>query len=369
VAEDLLEGSVEFMDPIHAQQAVDRLNNRLFDGQKISVELTENSKLNVYGLGRGTDPQRLKEIFERIGPVALTVVGELSSDETTDRPLQPAPRVVQKNGREARQQLRATVRTDRMLVESEELQALLALGPDQLSLEEVSKALAPWMPKWIYQPRIATSILGSLARQRRPELAELVLQSIREARVDVNLFHYNSVISAHEKSGRADKALGLLEQMQRLEVTPDTVSFNAAISACQKSADLPSALRLLRSMGIQRLVPNAITYSAAISACDRGGDWETALGLLSEMTRQEVMPNAISYTSAMRAMEQGGRWDMSLDLFSQMVRKTVPPDARTYNTAIAACRKGFEWETALHLLGEMPSRNVRRDLVSRAPRP
>ncbi|CAE8604660.1 unnamed protein product, partial [Polarella glacialis] len=79
VAEDLLEGSVEFMDPIHAQQAVDRLNNRLFDGQKISVELTENSKLNVYGLGRGTDPQRLKEIFERIGPVALTVVGELSS--------------------------------------------------------------------------------------------------------------------------------------------------------------------------------------------------------------------------------------------------------------------------------------------------
>ena len=63
------------------------------------------------------------------------------------------------------------------------------------------------------------------------------------------------------------------------------------ISACEKGGRREEALGLLREMVSKGIERDTITYSAAISACEKGGRWEEALGLLKEMESKWISLN------------------------------------------------------------------------------
>ncbi|CAE7672218.1 EMB2654 [Symbiodinium pilosum] len=81
---------------------------------------------------------------------------------------------------------------------------------------------------------------------------------------------YGATISACEKGGKWQEALGLLDWMLQIRLLPsDICRFNAAISACEKTGHWEQALALLRALRNAAPSAEVITFNAAISACEK----------------------------------------------------------------------------------------------------
>ncbi|CAE8596920.1 unnamed protein product [Polarella glacialis] len=181
-----------------------------------------------------------------------------------------------------------------------------------------------------------------------------LLSSMPELRIAPDRISYNAAISACAKEGQWQVALSLLNTMQAIILKPDEISYSAAISSCDQGGQVELALGLLNKMIPNNLRPDAISYSAAISACAKRGQWHGALSLLREMSEMRLEPNVVTYSAAITACDQGGRWQLALDLLSLMPEARVVPNEITYNSAISACEKASQWQLALTLLSLMP---------------
>ncbi|CAE8660152.1 unnamed protein product, partial [Polarella glacialis] len=111
------------------------------------------------------------------------------------------------------------------------LQQLLDLGRTP-SEEDVSEIISVGLDNWRDNPRHATVVLSSLARNQLPRTATYVLSLMLANSVEANVYHYNAAISACEKGRQWQLSLGLLNSMPNMRVIPDKLSFSAAISAC-----------------------------------------------------------------------------------------------------------------------------------------
>ncbi|CAE8613264.1 unnamed protein product, partial [Polarella glacialis] len=76
--------------------------------------------------------------------------------------------------------------------------------------EAVAAVLQPVLASWRLDPRPATRCLAGLARARASAVAVAVLRALPELRVEVNVIHFNTAISACEKAGQWEAALSLL---------------------------------------------------------------------------------------------------------------------------------------------------------------
>ncbi|CAE8698399.1 unnamed protein product, partial [Polarella glacialis] len=95
---------------------------------------------------------------------------------------------------------------------SSELDVLLSLGPTPTEAE-VSSVLQADLSRWRNNPRLATVVLGGLARKRLPDVSVHVLTVMQASRVEVNVYHCSAAISACEKDGQWQLALTLLSMM------------------------------------------------------------------------------------------------------------------------------------------------------------
>eukprot|EP00933_Yihiella_yeosuensis_P017810 TRINITY_DN14813_c0_g1_i8.p1 TRINITY_DN14813_c0_g1~~TRINITY_DN14813_c0_g1_i8.p1 ORF type:complete len:129 (-),score=16.40 TRINITY_DN14813_c0_g1_i8:24-410(-) len=82
--------------------------------------------------------------------------------------------------------------------QSREVLQLLDLG-QKPTLAEVQHVLATVFSEWNHNPRLATAVLSSLAKQKRALTSLHVLDAMHKNQLEVNTFHYNSGISACEK--------------------------------------------------------------------------------------------------------------------------------------------------------------------------
>ena len=70
---------------------------------------------------------------------------------------------------------------------------------------------------------------------------------------------------------------------QGADQAPNVYHYNALITACQRTQQWSTALHLLSEMRAQGLPADTITYSSVISACGRGRRWDMALEVLALM--------------------------------------------------------------------------------------
>ncbi len=96
--------------------------------------------------------------------------------------------------------------------------------------------------------------------------------------------------------------------MPHNDVPPNVTSYNSAISASERGGQWQLALGLLVGMRHNDLLKDFINCSSAISAGEKGGQWQHPLGLLVAMRHTDSLPNVISCSSGISADAKGGQW-------------------------------------------------------------
>ncbi|CAE7418202.1 unnamed protein product [Symbiodinium sp. CCMP2456] len=181
--------------------------------------------------------------------------------------------------------------------------------------------------------------------------------------LDVNCFHYTSVISACEKRGKWKIALTLLGSMKDEEVFPSEVTYNAAISACAKGGEWSVALELLKEMRLDDVMPDCVSYNAASSACASAGLWNSSLHLLQEMCTTTVPPSVITFSTLLSACEKGKQWQMAISILFHPPVPALKPDKICFTAVISACEKAREWQKALLCFRDMDIRDLQKDEI------
>ena len=93
---------------------------------------------------------------------------------------------------------------------------------------------------------------------------------------------------------------------QGADQAPNVYHYNALITACQRTQQWSTALHLLSEMRAQGLPADTITYSSVISACGRGRRWDMALEVLALMQQQGVDVNIITVNAVVSSCEKAG---------------------------------------------------------------
>ena len=222
-------------------------------------------------------------------------------------------------------------------------------------------------------PWLGTGFLGDVAKKQpeagfvfseswgkgvnAAEAAVAVLEYLSGRQVEVNTFHYNSVISAC--SGDWELAVQLLEQMKHGTVSPSEVSYGAAIKACSKGRQWQHALGLLFAMGLE---PNVVVYTAAISSLESRAQWEIAIALLGLMSMQSLRADVTCLSAAMRTAKK--KWEISLQLFDSIIHKELVPDLISFNTLISSCEEQGLWMESLKILNSASRFTLHPNAVS-----
>lgn len=244
------------------------------------------------------------------------------------------------------------------------LQAALKriLGIGSPTRQDVKAAISGDLESHVRDPKLATWILSKLARAGRPLVALQLLHVLQEQRLELNVYHASSALTACEKGGLWREGAALVEDMQQKSVRPNQLSFGAAISAREKHGLWLQALDVVRCMRCATLPPDAISFSALISACEKGSEWSNAMSFLTSMASSKVEPNTLSYSGAVSACEKssGSLWHIALGLSSM----AEVADVVSHSASISACEKAAKWMVALELLQLMPLLRLFGNLVT-----
>eukprot|EP00434_Breviolum_minutum_P002808 symbB.v1.2.002468.t1/scaffold99.1/size346285/24 len=240
------------------------------------------------------------------------------------------------------------------------LTRILGAGP-KATYEDVKAAIAGDLEAHVQDAKLATWMLSKLARAGRPVAAQVLLQVLQEQRLQINVYHTSSVLTACEKGGLWQEGTALVQDMQLKAITPNQLSFGATISACEKLGLWLQALDVIVAMNSADISPDAISFSAFISACEKGCEWQSAIAFLRSMSSSNVEPNTLSYSGAVSACEKasGSLWHIALDLSMESDRDVV-----SHSASISACEKAAKWTIALELLLLMPLLRLFANLVT-----
>ncbi|CAL1143550.1 unnamed protein product [Cladocopium goreaui] len=184
------------------------------------------------------------------------------------------------------------------------------------------------------------------------DLWSLGLQFLAKAASEdcgVNVVPTSAAIACCEKTrrcGQWDRAIHLLQQMPTSSVEANVISLGAVLSSCQKSFCWGTTLELLGAAKQRGLQPNTIVVNAAISVCQKFQTWEAALELLGPNS------SAVSFGAALGAFEPGS-WFWSLQLFTCMTQQTLQPMVSTWNSALSSASAKWRW--ASEILGRIRS--------------
>ncbi|CAK9022758.1 unnamed protein product [Durusdinium trenchii] len=184
-----------------------------------------------------------------------------------------------------------------------------------------------------WSPAHATEQLGRWARSGRPDVAQEMLQAMSIARLQVNLIHYNVVLSAFGPVPQWASAVSVLGRLRACGLLPDAFSFTHLCSACNS---WPKALGLLSQLPAS----NTICFNGLIRVVDR--DWPLAMEILQVMSHRRLKPESWTASSCAAACKE--KWRMALQLLE------VDGGDVVVNTVVSPCEQAKSWRRSLQVL-------------------
>ncbi len=184
-----------------------------------------------------------------------------------------------------------------------------------------------------------------------------------------NIVACNATISACEKVGCWQEALGLLKDAKKgmKGLGSNTISFNATISACEKASLWQLAIFLLKDMKLQKIQPSSVSVNAVISACGNAAEWQLAASCFLAAYHGDFgttgLIDVVSCNGLLSACAKASEWQNALDWLASPLAISLELDVITCNTALNACNGG-NWRQALVVLEHFSLQQVECNIIS-----
>jgi pentatricopeptide repeat protein len=124
------------------------------------------------------------------------------------------------------------------------------------------------------------AVLMALARSGRAAEAQKVWDQMVAEKVPIGHVMYHSLIMAYSRSGNIAKAVGVLPLMRGSGLTPDVFTYNTLLNGCGLNKFWKKAVLLLREMEERGLRADQTSCAAVVDACSR--EWPVALYMHEE---------------------------------------------------------------------------------------
>ena len=107
-------------------------------------------------------------------------------------------------------------------------------------------------------PRQITAALNRLCKRGDVAAAWRSLHALQEDTVEVNLIHYNTVMSGSQRASNWQLALELFSDLGRHRFPGDVRSYSTALQACGEGSHWQAALALLKSSTVKSVLPDIV---------------------------------------------------------------------------------------------------------------
>ncbi|EIE86514.1 hypothetical protein G6F47_009015 [Rhizopus delemar] len=252
------------------------------------------------------------------------------------------------------------------------------------------------MPKRFQQkpsPMEYNTLLGASGQHEGPERALGVMEEMKRAGVEPNLYTYNLLLNCFKKHGQVAAAEALWKRMGPIE--PDAVTYNTLLQLWRQTNEGDRLFDFFRD---QVKVADVYTYTIVLDAAMAYGAPEEGQRAFEALLKQPKLDTAamntmLRYKSAdvegclalyrrLRCRPDQKTFNILLDaclkqgaeaearrVYEEMKKKKIKPDEVTYGTWIDAKKRAGDLEGALDLLEAMPidpSGRILNRLVSMA---
>ncbi|PQM40474.1 pentatricopeptide repeat-containing protein [Prunus yedoensis var. nudiflora] len=208
--------------------------------------------------------------------------------------------------------------------------------------------------KYSLDVRAYTTIIHAHSRTGKYERAIDLFNKMVEIGLSPTLVTYNVMLDVYGKMGRSwYKILGLLEEMRSKGFEFDEFTCSTVISACGREGLLNEAKEFFAGLKSQGYVPGTVTYNALLQVFGKAGVFTEALSILKEMEDNNCPPDAVTYNELVAAYVRAGFSEEGASVLETMTQKGTMPNAVTYTTVINAYGKAGKEEEALRLFNHM----------------
>ncbi|KAG1375277.1 hypothetical protein G6F61_008604 [Rhizopus arrhizus] len=252
------------------------------------------------------------------------------------------------------------------------------------------------MPRRFQQrpsPMEYNALVAASGQHDGPERARGVMEEMKRAGVEPNLYTYNLLLNCFKKHGELAAAETLLKAMGPIE--PDAVTYNTLLQLWRQTDEGDRLFAFFRD---QVKVADVYTYTIVLDAAMaydapeqgqrafeallkqpkldtaamntmlryKSGDVEACLALYR---RLRCRPDQKTFNILLDACLKQGEDAQAMRVYEEMKKKRIRPDEVTYGTLIDAKKRACDLEGALELLEEMeiePSGRILNRLVSMA---
>jgi len=146
-----------------------------------------------------------------------------------------------------------------------------------------------------------------------------------EADVDPDMITYSSLLSACERAGAVEQAVGLLEKMHSQGLTGPPQMYNSVIAACGiRWKPALEAFLGMQCAGVEVTAQSATLLMASLCAAKQR---DHALALLRQVAQARWVLSLTAYTSFLKLLASLGDWRAADMCHSHMVNSRIKLDA------------------------------------------
>ncbi|KAJ0966830.1 hypothetical protein J5N97_023747 [Dioscorea zingiberensis] len=139
-------------------------------------------------------------------------------------------------------------------------------------------------------PVILTTILDSLYKEGKPDLAEKIWQEMK-SKAALDLPAYNVRIMHYALAGRPKDVLSLIEEMEAAGLKPDIITFNYLMTCYCNNGRFEDAKKVYRELGARGCEPNAATFNNFVHLLCKNGDFPTAAEVSMDGMKRNKAPD------------------------------------------------------------------------------
>ncbi|XP_066313687.1 pentatricopeptide repeat-containing protein At1g09820-like [Miscanthus floridulus] len=171
-----------------------------------------------------------------------------------------------------------------------------------------------------YRPS-AFSVLASLVRADRVDLAERAFRTALRRRVSPDSFTFNIVISGLCKTGQLLKAGDVAKDIRGWGLTPSVVTYNTLINGYCKRGRAGKMYHvdvLLKEMNQAGISPDLVTVNVLINGYFKESNITAAIKVFEEMRQHGIPANVVTYNSLVSGLCREGKVEDSVKLVEEM---------------------------------------------------